>query len=170
MDDKIVDFCNKLNEKSYLYKVNVPIADGFKVVPNKDTLFTAVNDAGYIEQFLFDSIIGEQETFDSHLENVILKTKSSMKASSLDDVDKCFNFYNNYTNGIYDFKIYIQDNILDDRIIRQINAYFMDTDTRAFYEIAFSSCPYSIKDMNFINTELVSNMMMTVLDVLKNVK
>lgn len=170
MNDKIMSFVKDLNDLSFLSNVNVPVLDGFKVVPNKGTLFTAVSDDNYIEQFMTDGVLDYGESFESHVEKVINDTKNFMKDASMSGVNESFIFLKDYTTLKYDFKIYIQDNILNEKIIRQFNIYFIDKNTRAFYEITFSSRAYSLSELDYLNNEITSSMLTTVNNMLDYIK
>lgn len=168
MNDKTNEFVKKLNEKSYLQNIKVPILNGFTIVDNPNSIFTAVNDKNYIEQFLTDGIINE--SFEKHIEKVIEDTKKTMNDSNLEDVDKSFNFIEDYKNDYFDFKVYTQDIKITERIIRQFNIYFMDKDTEAFFEVTLCSAPYDIKDIDFVNGELTTNMKNTIHDLMNHIK
>lgn len=156
MSDKVNEFVKKLNERSYLQGVKVPLLDGFKLVNNPNSIFTAVNEKYYVEQFLTDGII--KESFEEHIEKVIADTKKTMKESKLEDVDDSINFLEDYKTDYFDFKVYIQDIKARERIIRQFNLYFMDKDTNAFIEVTVCSPPYDMKDIDFVKGELTKNM------------
>ena len=104
-DDKVLEFVKKLNEV-YSDNFNIPILSGFKLVDNPGTLFTAVSPEGYVEQFIIDGKLLEDEDFDKRLEKVIDKTKQSMRDSGLDNPDIHFiNYKKVKSNGI-DFSVY----------------------------------------------------------------
>ena len=156
MSDKTNEFVKKLNERSYLQGIKVPLLDGFKLVNNPNSIFTAANDKYYLEQFLTDGII--KESFEEHIKKVIADTKQTMKESKLEDIDNSINFLEDYKTDYFDFKVYIQDIKSKERIIRQFNLYFMDKDTNAFLEVTVSSPPYDIKDIDFVKGELTTNL------------
>lgn len=166
MDNNLMNFIDDLNDKKFLRDVKVPVLDGFRIVPNEGTLFTAVSDDNYVEQFMTDGILDFGETFDKHVDKVIKDTKQFMRDASMIDVDESFIFCKNYSTLKYDFKIYIQDNILNDKIIRQFNIYFIDKNTHAFYEITFSSRPYHLSELDYLNNDVTSNMLTTVNNML----
>lgn len=117
-----------------------------------------------------DGILDYGESFESHVEKVINDTKNFMKDASMSGVNESFIFLKDYTTLKYDFKIYIQDNILNDKIIRQFNIYFIDKNTRAFYEITFSSRAYSLSELDYLNNEITSGMLTTVNNMLDYIK
>ena len=168
MNDKINNFVNALNGKSFLQGIKVPLLDGFKLVNNPNAIFTAVNDKYYMEQFLTDGII--KDDFETHINKVIEDTKNTMKESKLEDIDNSFKFIEDYKNQYFDFKIYTQDNKINGRMIRQFNVYFMDKDTNAFLQISVSSPPYATKDIEFVEGELTKNLTESIHNLLDKVK
>ena len=69
MNNKVDEFVKNLNKNSFLQDIKVPVLDGFNFVNNPNTVFTAVNDKFYMEQFLTDGII--EENFEEHLNKVL---------------------------------------------------------------------------------------------------
>ena len=168
MNNKVDEFVKNLNKNSFLQDIKVPVLDGFNFVNNPNTVFTAVNDKFYMEQFLTDGII--EENFEEHLNKVLEDTKNTMKESKLEDVDNSINFLEDYKNDYFTFKVYTQDAILDNKIIRQFNMFFMDKDTKAFFQVSLSAPPYDIKEKNFVNGELTTNMTNTIHGLMDNIK
>ena len=167
MNDKINDLVAKLNENEFLSNVKVPILDGFTQIQNPNTLFTATNEDNYIEQFLSDGIINED--LDTHINNVIEDTKSAMKEAGIEEVDNSIKFLKNYKNNYFDFKVYTQDIILNNRIIRQFNVYFIDKDTNAFYQVSLSTGPYELDKKQYVQEDLSSNMIMTINNLMDHI-
>lgn len=160
MNNEINNFVAKLNENDFLNNVQVPILDGFTPIENPNTLFTATNKDNYLEQFLTDGIINED--IDTHINSVIEDTKKSMKEAGIEEVENSINFLKNYKNNFFDFKVYTQDIILNNRIIRQFNIYFIDNDTNAFYQVSLSTGPYELSKKQYVQQELSANMIATI--------
>ena len=72
--DRALDFAKRLNEK-YTDNLNIPILGGFQQIKNPGTLFTAVSNEGYVEQFITDGKLLDGEDFDSRLTKVLDNTK-----------------------------------------------------------------------------------------------
>ena len=153
MNDLIIDLTKKLNEKEFLKNVKVPILDGFHLVPNEGTLFTAISDQKSIEQFLCDGFL-VQESFEEHVNKVIQSIKQTMINYQFQAVENNISYLKDYPTKDFHFKVYQQDNIINDKICRQYNMFFVDKKTNAFYQLAYSTPPYSIKDMGYIHNEL----------------
>ena len=169
-NDQLMDFVSDLNEKNILSSVSVPILDGFQLIPNEGTLFTAVSDENFIQQFLYDGILEDGEDFESRLDKVVEDTKKFMRESGLSDVEHNFHFFKKYKNSDFRFKIYIQDNILNEKIMRQFNIYFVDDDTREFFEVTFCCCPYSIDEEDYVREDLTMSMISTINNLMDNIK
>ena len=178
-DDKVLEFVKKLNEV-YSDNFNIPILSGFKLVDNPGTLFTAVSPEGYVEQFIIDGKLLEDEDFDKRLEKVIDKTKQSMRDSGLDNPDIHFiNYKKVKSNGI-DFSVYIQDNIINIsnkfRIIRQFNIYFLDKNSNNFNLLTLASPPIELPSDKIIvdridleNDVITKNLDVIVTDIINNI-
>lgn len=178
-DDKVIDFVKKLNE-SYTDSFNIPILGGFKVINNPGTLFTAISPEGYVEQFILDGKLLDDEDFDSRLDKVISKTKQSMRDSGLDNPDAHFIFHKNCkVNGI-DFTIYIQDNIVNvsgkERIIRQFNLYFLDKNSNNFHLLTIATPPIELPNNIIIvdridleNDEMTKSLDITATDIMNHI-
>jgi len=167
MNNKINTFVNELNKTEFLKNIKVPILDGFTVIDNPNTVFTAVNEDNYIEQFLTDGVIKEE--FETHIKNVIEDTKNTMREAELEDVDKSINYVKDYKNNYFDFKVYTQDNILNNNLIRQFNIYFMDSDTNAFFQVSLSSAPFVIEKKDYVQEDLTSSMLMTINNLMDHI-
>ena len=167
MADKINEFVKELNQNEFLKNIKVPILDGFTIIDNPNTLFTAVNEDNFIEQFLTDGII--EEDFETHIKRVIEDTKKTMKEANLENIENSIVFLKNYKNKHFDFKVYTQDNIFNNHIMRQFNIYFIDQDTNAFFQVSLSSSPYKIEKKEYVTEDLTSNMIMTVNNLMDNI-
>ena len=169
MDDKIMDFAKKLDEKEYLNNISVPILDGFQMIENPGTLFTAISEDNSIEQFLCDGVIRENETFESHIELVVKDIKDTMNESGLEDSEHNVKFFKYHKTKEFEFKIYIQDNVIDGKIIRQFNIFFMDSKSNAFYQLALSTAPYSTKDIKYVKNDLTLNVLDSITNLMNNI-
>ena len=169
MDDLVMNLTKKLNENEFLANVQVPILDGFHVVPNEGTLFTALSDVNYIEQFLSDGVLAEGDTFDEHVKKVLKDIEKTMKDAGLEDPEGNIHFLKDYITHTFNFKVYVQDNIGNGKVIRQFNMFFVDPDYNAFYQISLAASPYPISELNFVREELTMNMITTINNLMDNV-
>lgn len=169
MDDLVMDMTKKLNDNQFLSNVRVPILDGFEIVPNEGTLFTAVNGVNYIEQFLTDGILAESESLESHSKKVMKDIENTMTQAGLEDVSNNIHFIKDYKNKDFTFKVYVQDNIGKGKIIRQFSIFFIDPDYNSFYQISLATCPYPVDQMDYVREELTVNMLTTINNLMDNV-
>ena len=173
---KAEDFAKKLNEHAYLQDILVPILDGFQIIPNPGTIFTAVSKEHYIQQFLVDGKLNEGESFQNRLNHVLDETKKAMKESKLENPDDNLKFFKEYSNVDFQFSVYLQDNILSKKWIRQFNIYFVDSRTKAFYEISFSSRPFTVpnnslkKEIDLDHDLVTAGMVSSIQQIMANVK
>ncbi len=172
---KIEEFAKKLNEDSYLQNIKIPILDGFQIIPNQETIFTAVSKEHYMEQFLCDGKLDENETFEDRLKKVINDTKNAMKDAHLENPDDHIQLYKKYSNDDFKFYVYLQDNILLNKWVRQFNIYFLDDKTRAFYQVSFCSCPFTNpnqvlkKEIDPQNDFVTAGMITTVQNIMSHI-
>lgn len=178
-NDKALEFVKKLNE-AYPDNFNIPILGGFRLIDNPGTLFTAVSPDGYVEQFLIDGKLLEDEDFDKRLEKVIDKTKQSMRDSGLDNPDIHFIDYKKVKSNGIDFTVYIQDNVINinnkSRIIRQFNIYFLDNKSNNFNLLTLASPPIDLPSDKIIvdridleNDVITKNLDVIVTDIINNI-
>ncbi len=178
-NEKAVEFAKKLNE-NYTDSLNIPILGGFKVVENPGTMFTAVSNEGYMEQFIVDGRLRENETFEEHLKEAIQETKKSMRDNGLANPDKYIKFLRKYSANGLDFTIYIQDNIIEvnntKRIIRQFNMYFLENNSRAFQLLTLSTPPFelptniiNIDEIDLENDEITKSLNNTCTDIMDHI-
>ncbi len=143
--DKALEFARKLNEK-YTDNLNIPILGGFKVINNPGTMFTAVSDEGYVEQFIVDSKLVDGEDFESHLAKVIESTTIAMQNAGLDKPS--LKLHKEYEANNLKFKVYIQDNKIlagnKERFIRQFNIYFVEPNSGAFHLLSLATPPFDL--------------------------
>lgn len=169
--DNALRIINELNKNEYLSHVKVPILDGFEIVPNEGTLFTAISKEKYIEQFLSEGVLFETQSFEDRVQAVINTTKKSMTDNQMEDVEENLRFFKDLETDDFHFKIYIQDNVCNHRIMRQLNAYFVDTDTKGFFEVTLCTCAYKLKEeKNVLDGDVTNNLIRTFDELLKHIK
>lgn len=166
----IIDFAKELNEQIFLYNIDVPILDGFDLIKYEGSIFTAKSKNNFIEQFLSDGKLKENETFEDHLNKTIEDTVTAMKKANLKDPDNNIIPLYDYKNDYFNYKVFLQDNIIDNKLTRQLNAYFLDPNTNAFYEIILSTCPYQSETFKQNNEAITNNLKETLNSILDLVK
>ncbi len=137
-----------MNYRQHASQLKIPILNGFNVEKNDNpqTILLA-SGHGYTEQLISDGFIEEGE-FEERIKLAINKSKEFMKDNGLDDVDNSFTYFKDYHNGLFHFKVYIQDMIINDgndrKIIRQMNAYFIEPKMHDFYQLSLAVGPFKM--------------------------
>ena len=121
------------------------------------------------------------ETFEQRINLVEKNTLNFMKShSSLNNEQNLF-FYKDYSNGIFNYKIYVQDFIVNvqntTKVIRQLNAYFIEPKFNDFYQLTIASpalqMPTEILKLGVVDiasdqiTQSLDNLLKLLMDNLK---
>lgn len=135
--EKAIKIAEELNNDNYT-ELSIPILGGFTIekTDHPNIVFIAKNKDNFMEQFLRDTKLEENEKFDTHLQHVLIETKNAMKENNIKNPEKNLLFYK--TIGKY--KLYIQNNILDNIIVKQMNTYLVDSNN-VFYQISIITPP-----------------------------
>ena len=115
---------------SFMQKEQSPIPQVILVAEGK----------GFTEQFILDGSMDDGEKFEDRINLVLSNTKKLMP-----NLDIKFYYYKEYSNGIFNYKLYFQDAIIDThegkKITRAINAYFVEPRMKDFYQFSLSTEP-----------------------------
>ena len=147
-----VQAADMMNLKLHAENLVIPVINGLNVVQsnNPQTILMANSDA-FIEQLTSDGPI-KDDTLESRVELVINNTKSFLTSKN---VETNFMFYKDFSNGDFNFKIYVQDLIIpkDDakNLVRNFIAYFVEPNMKDFYEFTLSYGPI------IMPTEIIKN-------------
>ena len=141
-----IDMARLMNYRMHAKQLKVPVLNNLKIVnvDNPQTVLLATGGA-FVEQLVSDGHI-EVDEFDKRIELEIEKTKNFMRNSNYENVDNSFIKYKDYNNGIFDFKMYIQDMIMkvkdEKKVIRTIMAFFVEPKMHDFYQFSLSVGPF----------------------------
>ena len=142
------DIAKKMNYKLHAEKLNIPILNGATIEDdgNPQTILLATT-SGFTEQLTSDGYINDGD-FDKRIELVITNTKNFMKANNCENVEDSFIKYKDYNNGVFDFKLYVQDIIIpvqnERKVIRTFIAYFVEPKMHDFYQLSLSVGPFTM--------------------------
>lgn len=183
MDNKkdiIMNMAKIMNLREHAKQLMIPVLKDFTVIQddNPQTVFIAEKD-GYLEQITTDGFI--EESIEERIDVIINNTMNYMANSGCIDVDKSFKYFKDYTNDIFNYKIYVCDLIVpvdnEIKVVRQFNAYFIEERMHDFYQVSISSSPisYPNTDLNIdkidiendIITKELNNKLISVLTHLK---
>lgn len=170
-----------MNYRMHAEQLFVPILNDFQVENdnNPQTILLA-SGHGFVEQLTSDGHIDDGQ-FEQRIDLVIKNTKEFMKNNNCENVDNSFIFYKEYNNGVFDFKLYIQDMIIpvqnEKKVIRNFIAYFVEPKMHDFYQFSLSAGPFTMPTeqlkigiidlQNDQVTISLDNLMKTLLDNLK---
>ena len=146
------------NYQEHSVQLMIPLLRGLNVkeVDGSPQVIMFAEGEGYCEQLVSDGYI-DSDKYESSIEETIKSAKDFMKDIECFDVDSSFIYYKDYNNGIFSFKIYVQDVIFEDegkKIIRQMNAYFYEPNMSDFYQFSLSTGPYDF-DNSKIKTGVI---------------
>lgn len=129
-----------MNYRVHAERLNIPVLEGFKVEEsNIPSVILLASKDGIMEQLVSDGYIDED--FQDRINLVINNTKGFMKKTGCENPDDSFIYFKDYSNGIFNYKLYFCDIIKDNKIIRQLNAYFIEPEMHDFYQLSLSINP-----------------------------
>lgn len=176
-----MDMARMMNYRMHAEQLFVPILNDFQVENdnNPQTIFLA-SGHGFMEQLTSDGYIDEGQ-FEQRIDLVIRNTIEFMKSNNCENVDNSFIYYKDYNNGVFDFKLYIQDMIIpvqnEKKVIRNFIAYFVEPKMHDFYQFSLGAGPFTMPTeqlkigiidlQNDQVTISLDNLMKTLLDNLK---
>ena len=156
MKNNVINIAKKMNSLENIKKFYFHLPDGYSIIQNENNntsnvVFIAKNDTSII-QFLTDGTLDENETFDMHVQSVVNQIVSEYSNNGLYDNDKFFFYLKDYNTKLFNFKLYVQDILVDDyTFIRQLNAYFIETNSKEFCQISLASGSYRKSEYNLLN-------------------
>ena len=174
----MIDIARIANYGLHAEQLSIPVLNNFQVYEenNPQVVFSAM--AGpYIEQVVSDGYIADGE-FEERIDLVINNTTEYLKNNN---IDTKFMYLKDYNNGVFDFKVYVQDMIVPtpkgDEAYRLFNAYFVEPRMHDFYQMSVSiggiAMPVEILKLGTIDlendelTKILNTMMNILLDNLK---
>lgn len=167
-NEKLLDEIIKELHRSTLA---IPVLSEYKLIDEdlENALFIAVSPDQSIEQYLEDGQLEDDETFERRLNKVIQETQKSMVSNGL--TNKELVYLGTIKNNPFEFKLFLQDNIKDNKYVRQINAYFIEPESRFFYEITLAAPPLDKEHANeFVVKNLYDRMRFITMNVKYNEK
>ena len=166
MNDKEKDVLfNKLLKDIPKKTLKVPIPNGYNIINtgnnNKFIIMIAKKEDGTLMQYLIDEKLNENENFENHIEKVLRETKQAMNENSSID------FLEDFNSDLFQFKLYLQDIVKDELLIRQINAYFIEPESNYFYQISLTTPPFKKET---VTQEITNILKDSIKPILSNIK
>lgn len=140
-DDKLLKMIKTLNNHLHASNIYVPILENFELehlvkVPN--CIFVAKNNNGFIEELFIEPLIDLNES----LENVINKIQNeTTEYLASKNIKTNVNYFNDYKNDTFNFKIYVRNVFLDNKMIRKFDVFFLDNKCNDLYKLSLSNGP-----------------------------
>lgn len=137
-----------MNYRMHAKQLFIPVLKEFKVQNdnNPHTILLASGN-GFVEQLTSDGYIKDGE-FEKRIELVINNTKQFMKNNGCENVDNSFIYYKDYNNGVFNFKLYVEDMIMNTgnqkKVIRNFIAYFVEPKMHDFYQLTLGAGPFTM--------------------------
>ena len=151
--DNALEIAKNMNTLSHLESILVPILDGFTeeqqnlTDPNHRIVFTAIKN-NTMELLAADGVLEGNETFGEHINKLVRQINEEVKENELYEDDRKYLVYYKDYSSLFDFKIYIQDILTGSKenlmFIRQMSAYFVEPQTKEFYQISMSAGSYAV--------------------------
>ena len=141
-----MEIAKTMNYRMHAENLSIPVLDKFEVknADNPQTVLLAIGN-GLIEQLTSDGYVDESK-FDERIDLVIKNAKEFMKENACQNIDNSFIYYEDYSNGVFNFKLYFSDMIIplngQYKVIRQLNAYFVEPRMHDFYQLSISAGPF----------------------------
>lgn len=146
-ENKKEELLQKILNNLHRATLKIPELKGYKKIESdSSTILIAKSDDNAILQFLEDGKLEDNETFDNRIEKVLIETQKAMQDNGFRNQEIIL--LENMKTDKFDFQIFLQDNIVGNTQIRQINAYFIEPESRYFYEITISAPPLERKYVN----------------------
>ena len=134
--DIATDMAKNMNYRLHAEQLNIPILNFLKVEESQfPQVILFATGEGFLEQFISDGFIEEGE-FENRINIFINSIKKEQKTD--------FFYFKDYSNGTFNFKLYFQDLYIEDKIVRVINAFFVEPKMHDLYQLTLSAGPFNM--------------------------
>ena len=127
--------------------LSIPSLKGFEVTEdeNMQSVYMATSNDMMI-QIISDGRLGKRETVDDRISDTINMTKMYMREQGLRVSENTFFFYKEFSNGVFDFKVFVQDMEAPQskQAMRCFVAFFREPKKNVFYQIGLSMAPVNM--------------------------
>ena len=143
------------NERENKSNLIIPILNGFEIINSSTTNNNFVaRYNNYLEQFLCDGELNDEETLDDHIKKVNQAIKESVMGNPLYENHNYIMYYRSYKTQNFEFKIYAQDILMGTKdnleFVRQLNSYFVNPFTNEFFQLSLAIGPYAANKEYFL--------------------
>ena len=160
---KVKQTAEMSNYKSHAEQLDIPVINGFDIEQGDSRFPSVVFTATYrgslfTEQLVSDGPLNQNETFEQRINLVVKNGIEAVKQFSVDNNDKSMFYYQDYSNSIFNYKIYVGDTVFDTKVgkkvSRSLNAFFVDPKFNDFYQFSISS-PMMVMPVNSLKLGVV---------------
>lgn len=143
-DDKLLKMIKTLNNHLHASNIYVPILENFELehlakVPN--CIFVAKNNNGFIEELFIEPLIDLNETLENKIDKIQSETTKYLESKN---IKSTVNYFKDYKNGTFNFKIYVRTVFLDNKMIRKFDVFFLDDKYNDLYKLSLSNGPIKL--------------------------
>lgn len=184
--DAAIKMATMMNFGLHARQLDIPLLKNFKIEEvNEPQIVFVATDGMYTEQLVSDGSMKPNETFEQRINLVVKNTTEFMSKYSpannpANSENKLF-YYKDYSNGVFNYKIYVLDVIIEvnntTKVIRQFNAYFIEPKFNDFYQLTISapalSMPTEVLKLGVVDldtdeiTQCLNNLLTLAMDNLK---
>ena len=146
-ENTLLELAKKANTIVNIYNLSIPVLDGFEVKKdikiNSRHIFVAQK-GNVLEQFLTDGQLIDNETLDERIEKMLNDIRREVRHNPLyANNGRYLDLYKKYEKDRFEYKIYLQDIMIDkEHFVRQINAYFIEPESREVCQLSLSAGQY----------------------------
>ena len=126
----ILSIKTKMTNITHANELYVPILNDLKDDDNTNpnVIINAIGN-GLSEQLVSEGILNDNETFNNRIDDIVNNTLNYMKQVLPENENNKMFYYKDYNNDKFDFKIYVQDMIINFnkelKAVRQFNVFFI---------------------------------------------
>lgn len=162
------------NLKLHANSLDIPILNGFNINTNNGQepglIMAYSNGKGLSQNLTSDGPLTQNETFEDRIDLVINNVINYTKKLSPKNTEKNIFFVKDY-EATFKFKVYVQDLLLNGKLIRQLNAYFVEPKFNDFYQLTVAAGPFNFPSENITIGKITENdeitkVLITMLDTL----
>ena len=151
INDVASNMAKTMNYKLHAEQLSIPLLNGFIKEESKDPMVILIamdNNKMFLEQLITDGPMNPNETIDQRINFVNKSLLDYMKDLSQDNTEKSIFYYKDYANNVFNYKVYVHDMIVDTnavkKVIRSLNAFFIEPRFNDFYQLSISTPPFEI--------------------------
>lgn len=183
IQEKLINVANMLNKKAEFEILSVPIIDNFKIKDNnlENVIFQAVGEDNSSEILICDGKLKENESFDERLNKVLSEIIETNKSNEIENSNNNIYFYTKFMNKL-EYYIYIIDYVklvgVEKRVIRQINAFFLEPTYNNFYQLSLNTAPFLMptkilklgENFDLEKDEITRNLVNILINIIKGIE